>query len=58
MSTRDAEGLKVLVEIQLCKVKDFFKIMLTKQGEKCALTQIMPFIEPHMHENNYSSKLL
>ena len=33
-------------------------IILTKQGEKYVLTQIMPFIEPHRHERHHSSKLL
>ena len=28
----------------------YFIFILTKQGEKCVLTQIMPFIEPHRNE--------
>ena len=31
---------------------------LKKTGEKCVLTQIMPFIDPHRHERSHSSKLL
>ena len=29
-----------------------------KTGEKCVLTQIMPFIEPHRHERHHLSKIL
>ena len=35
-----------------------FLIVLTKQGEKCVLTQIMLFLEPHRHERHHSRKLL
>ena len=37
---------------------NFLKIILTKQGEKCVLTQIMPFIEPHRHEKHHRINLL
>ena len=33
-------------------------LILRKTGEKCVLSQIMPFIEPHRHERNHRSKLL
>ena len=36
----------------------YFFIILTKQGGKYILTQIMPFIDPYRHERHHLSKLL
>ena len=36
----------------------YIYIILTKQGEKFVLTQIMPFIEPYENERHHRSKLI
>ena len=38
--------------------KEFFIIILTKQGECYILTNIMPFIETYRHEGHHCSHLL